>query len=490
MSLGVLMNTKIEIIVNKYKKIPEPVKASIWFTVCSIIQKGIGFITTPLFVRLMTTYQFGKYSVYLSWESILIIFATLNLASSVYNNAMVKYEGKIDEVTSSFLGLSTTITLALFIIYVLFCDKINNATGLNTVITLAMFVQMFLEPAYQFWATRQRFNYKYKKLVLITLFIAVGSPILGIISVIASEYKTEARVISYVFVISIVGIIFYVKTMLKGKKIYDSEYWKYALNFNLPLLPHYLAQKILNQSDKIMIDKYMDSSKAAFYSVAFTIASVLQIVITAVNSSFVPYIYTCIKQKDYNKIRNISFLILICISCMCLFVMLLGPELVYIVGGEQYMEAIWCIPPIAASIFFIFFYCMFANVEFYYEKTKFMMVGSVIIAILNIILNYVGMVNFGYVSVSYVTLICYIMFSVVHYIYYKKIIISNGMKSFYNEKILFLYSIVFLFLSLGILVTYKFNYLRYSCLGVLVIMISFRWKAILKRLNILVKKFR
>lgn len=482
------MNTKIVKIVNKYKSIPEPVKASLWFTICSVVQKGIGFITTPFFARLMTTSQFGKYSVYLSWESILIIFATLNLASSVYNNAMIKYEDKIDEVTSSFLGLSTVTTAVLFVIYILFSNQINNATGLNTVITLAMFVQMFLEPAYQFWATKQRFNYKYKKLILITLFIAVGSPALGIIAVIMSEYKTEARVISYVFVTAIVGIVFYVRTMAKGKKFFDSVYWKYALAFNLPLLPHYLAQKILNQSDKIMIDKYMDSTRAAFYSVAFTIASVLQIVITAVNSSFVPYIYTSIKQKENNKIKNVSFLILICISIMCLFVMLLGPELVYIVGGKQYMEAIWCIPPIVASIYFIFLYCMFANVEFYYEKTKFMMVGSIIIAILNVIFNYVGIVNFGYISVSYVTLICYILFSIVHYLYYKKIIVSNGVDSLYNEKMIFIYSIIFLVISFGILISYMFNHIRYICLVVLFFILLFKWKDILNSLKVLSKK--
>ena len=40
---------KLKTLVDKYKSLSAPVKASIWFTVCNIIQKGIALISTPIF---------------------------------------------------------------------------------------------------------------------------------------------------------------------------------------------------------------------------------------------------------------------------------------------------------------------------------------------------------------------------------------------------------------------------------------------------------
>ena len=37
---------------------------------------------------------------------------------------------------------------------------------------------------------------------------------------------------------------------------------------------------------------------------------------------------------------------------------------------ESYIDAIWVIPPIAMSVYFMFAYDLFAKFEFYYEKTK------------------------------------------------------------------------------------------------------------------------
>ena len=65
--------------IKKYKNAPVAVKASVAYTVCNIIQKSLSFITVPLFTRLLTTDEYGQFSVYTSWQGILAIFITLNL---------------------------------------------------------------------------------------------------------------------------------------------------------------------------------------------------------------------------------------------------------------------------------------------------------------------------------------------------------------------------------------------------------------------------
>ena len=197
---------KLKTLVDKYKSLSAPVKASIWFTVCNIIQKGIALISTPIFTRIMTTQQYGVYTIYQSWYQVLTIFATLNLSAGIFNNGLTKYPEKKSEFVSSLQGLSTTVTFVLFLIYVAIPQFWNELLGLGTLFVVAMFVQLLFEPAYLFWSAEQRYQYNYKSLIFTTMIIAIGSPLIGIIAVISTSYKAEARVLSFVLVQVVLGL--------------------------------------------------------------------------------------------------------------------------------------------------------------------------------------------------------------------------------------------------------------------------------------------
>ena len=57
----------------KYQQLPVTVKVTMWFMVCSILQKAISLITVPVFTRLLSTEQYGQYSIYNSWLQIFMI---------------------------------------------------------------------------------------------------------------------------------------------------------------------------------------------------------------------------------------------------------------------------------------------------------------------------------------------------------------------------------------------------------------------------------
>jgi len=104
-------------ITSKYRSLSVQAKAALWFTICSFLQKGISFITVPIFTRLMSTEEYGTYTVYLSWLQILTIMTSLYLFNGVYDNAMAKYEKQRDEYTSAMQGLTLVITGAVFALY-------------------------------------------------------------------------------------------------------------------------------------------------------------------------------------------------------------------------------------------------------------------------------------------------------------------------------------------------------------------------------------
>lgn len=467
------MHFQLAKVIKKYENTPAPVKASVWFTICNVAQRGISLLSTPIFTRILTTEQYGVYSIYQSWYQILFIFATLNLTYGVYNNGLTKYEDDRLTFTASMQGLSTTITAGLFLIYIVAQPFWEKIFGLSRLFIIAMFVEFLFQPAYLFWSAEQRYDYKYRATVITTVFIAISSPLLGIISVLSTEYKAEARVLSYVLVQVVVGLIFYLYNMIKGKTFYHRDYWKFALAFNIPLIPHYLSMQVLGQADRIMIGSMCGNDKAAIYSVANTISMMMSIVTSAINNSFIPYTYRSLKNKKYTGIGNNSKLLLLLVGSGCIVAMAFGPEVIRIFASREYYDAIWVIPPVAASVYFMFLYPLFSNVEFYFEKTKFVMVASCIGAVANIVLNFIFIRIYDYYAAGYTTLVCYIIFAVAHYVFYRKIIAKEipDINGIYDMKFIILCSIGVLITMICMTLVYEHIVIRYSLVIIIAVIV-------------------
>ena len=80
--------------INNYKNLSEPVKASGAYMVCSVLQKCILMISTPIFTRLMTTEQYGEVNLFNSWLSIVTIFASLKVAAGGFNSGLERFYEK------------------------------------------------------------------------------------------------------------------------------------------------------------------------------------------------------------------------------------------------------------------------------------------------------------------------------------------------------------------------------------------------------------
>lgn len=478
------MKNRITRLLEKYSKLPPSVRASVWFTICNILQKGISMITVPIFTRILTEEQFGVYSVYQSWYQIIFVFATLNLSNGVFNNGMIKYEDEKDKFISSMQGLTTTITLILIAIYLCSIDFWNNIFELSTILVLAMFIDFLVTPAMLFWSARQRFEFKYKKLVAVTLIMAAGSPILGIVTVLCTKYKAEARILSFAAVQIVIGIVFYVYNNYKGKCFYNKKFWKFALAFNIPLIPHYLSQSVLQQSDRIMINSMVGSDKAAIYSVAYSISTMMILVTAAINNSFIPYTYKKMKEKRYEDIKNNANILVVLVGACMFIVIAFGPEIIKIFAPASYYEAIWIIPPVAISVYFMFLYPLFGNIEFYFEENKYVAMASITGAILNVVLNYLMIPIFGYIAAGYTTLLCYILFSAGHYVFMRKVSKKHiqGQK-IYDMRFICLFSVIMLVGMIAMLAVYKLTIIRYAFIVALFVLIVIKRNYLLSGIN-------
>ncbi len=425
---------KIRVLLHKYKTMNYQAKAGIWFVFCNFLQKGISFITIPIFTRILSTEDYGLTNLFSTWSSLLVIFATLNLSGGVYSRGLLEFNHK--KFTSAVQGLATLCSLIVTILVLIFQDFFTQVSGLPAPAIYVMCVYFFVIAGINLWTVKQRFIYKYKALIVATIANSVISTVFGLLAVLLSSgNKGEAKVIWSTIGIIAVALPFYIYNFAKGKTFFDKKMWKYSLSFNLPLLPHYLSNLILHQSDRIMIGWFTGTADVALYSVAYSVSSIVKVLTDAINQAMMPWRYQNMKKKNYSLINKVSISLLVCVAGVVAIANLLAPEIIHLFGGATYAEAIWVIPPIMLSVFFIFIYGMFAHIEFYFLKTKFMMVASVISAALNIALNYIFIQQFGYIACAYTSLFCYAVYTLFHYLYMRHVCKKEiGITNIYNTR--------------------------------------------------------
>ena len=450
----------------KYDNTSVQLKAAVWFLICSFLQKGISTLTTPIFTRLLTIEEYGQYNVFNSWLGIVTIFATLNMCYGVYTQGLVKFSEDRNVFSSSLQGLTTTLVLICTVIYLIFHQFWNNLFTLTTVQMLAMLVMIWTTAVFNFWAGEQRVLYHYRALVLVTLLVSLAKPIVGIVLVMNAEDKVTARILGLVLV-EIIGYVgLYIIQMHRGKMFFSKRFWKYALLYNLPLVPHYLSQTVLNSADRIMIKDLVGESEAGIYSLAYSISLIMTLFNTALMQTISPWLYQKIKEKRIPDIAPVAYTSLGIIAAVNILLILCAPEVIAIFAPESYYEAIWVIPPVAMSVFFMYSYDLFAKFAFYYEKTTFIMGASVIGAALNVGLNYVCIPRFGYIAAGYTTLVCYMIFSICHYFFMNIICrhYSDDVRP-YKLKYLLMLTVPFVGMGFALLLTYDHPIIRYSLIA-------------------------
>lgn len=387
-------------------------KSGVWYTVSNFFVKSIGFLTTPIFVRVLSKSEFGLYNNYISWLSIISIFVTLNLESTLIS-ARYDYEKEFDKFILSMLSLSALSTLIWFVLINLFSNYAVLFTGIEQVYLNIMMAYLLFFPAVTMFQIKERYLFEYKKTVIVSLTLTAGTTLLSVLFVVTMQNRLLGRILGSSIPAIIWGILFYVYFIFKGRKI-NVSYWKYAFPICLPFIPHLLAGALLNSMDRVMINKWCGAEATAMYSLAYSCGAIVTLLVNSVNSAYAPWLGEKISERKYSEIRSFSKIYIACFMFFAMGIMLVAPEILWILGGNSYLDSKYVITPVAMGCVCQFLYTMFGNVEQFKRKTIGMAIATVIAAGINYILNTLMIPRIGYLAAAYTTLIGYLCLLGIH----------------------------------------------------------------------------
>ena len=463
---------------NKIENTNTSVKASVAYIFVSLVTKGLAFITLPIFTRLMSTSEIGLVSIFYSWFSIWSEILSLGMLSGGFNAAMSKYKEYHNQYCSSILSLILLITL----IFCAFLLPLKNCflkiASLTEPLFYLMIIGLFLTPATNIWLIKNRYEYNYKIVCLISVIQAISATLFSLLAVVISaNYGIgslgEIRLFSQNIVQFGFAIIFLVVIFKNGKVIYKREYWLFSLSMGLPLVVHQIAGEILSTSDRIMLGNILNNSAVGIYTTLFSLCSLGSIIWNGINSAFVPVLYENITDEEkHAKISSFCSASLIVFGMFTILIVLCAPEIVFVMATSEYISYIALVPFFAISVFCTSVSNVYSNLIIYYQKAKYIMISTLIAAGINIILNYFFIKIIGSYGAAIATCISYILMISIQVMVVHKIYKSNAaLKMPYNERRICEIFCAIVLLSVISFLLYQNALIRYLAIALLLVTI-------------------
>lgn len=394
------------------------VKIAFWYTFSNLLVSALSFISTPVFSRLLSKEEYGQFSKFSSWMSIVQIVITFNFSATIAR-AKYDYEEDMNSYLATLVAFNSATSLVVFVLVVIFPSFFEKVFSMDIRYIRIMLLYMFFYPSFSFLQIKHRIFRKYKFFAVFSISTAVLRTGISLVCVLFMNDKLYGRIVGDILSMSAFCMMLWIVVLRDGKQL-KFEYIRYALTIAVPLIPHTLAGNILTTADKIMITSICGAEENAIYSLAYTISCLAAILWNSMNQAWSPWLYDNMALENRNVIKEKSRLFLGTFAILILGMLLIAPEIVWIMGGEKYYESRFLMPPVILACVFQFVYGMYVNIEIFVKKTFQISVGTMSAGAINIVLNYLLIPKYGYQAAAYTTLIGYALLCAFHYLMVKK----------------------------------------------------------------------
>jgi len=399
------------------------IQAGSWYTISNFLSKGLVFLTLPIFTRLLSTEDYGLVSLYTAWLSIFTIIIGLGLNESI-RRARFEYETRLDEFVSSITFLSILLFCTFLVFIYIFESFFMKITQLSQTLLYLMIFQAFFTYIQNLAMTKFQVNYNYKtvaSLNIITALVSTISSIVLIIYIFQGDNYLGKIIGDWVVKFFIgMGIIFIF--LKNGKKFIRIEYWKYSLILGVPLVFHGLGLILNVQFDRIIINKYVGASANGIYSFAYQIGMIIQVLFLSIDQAWNPWFFEKFKDGEYKIIKSRANIVRNVFTTLYCAVLMLSPEIVRLFSSSEYWSGLDVVPLIFISYYFMFMYTFEVNVEYGNKKTHLIAAGTLLSAVINIILNLIFVPVYGYIAAAITTIISYYLLFLFHYFITSKLL--------------------------------------------------------------------
>ncbi|KAB7679816.1 oligosaccharide flippase family protein [Bacillus sp. AS_5] len=389
-------------------------KNIIVFAFGSFGTKIIAFLLIPLYTHTLTKGEFGYIELINVLVFILVPIISFQLSDASYRFLLDasddKERGKIISSTIIVILFSTIIfgIVSYFISQSSVNDDILQDRSILVfwVCISAMFIGVFkqiargIEKSMAFAATD----------ILQTTLLASGAIYLLHTKGMGVDGYFYSLIFSNVFSICI--LVTWIKIWRYVRlSLYSSVYAKEMLKYGAPLVPNVLAWWFINASDRFILVEYTNFDTVGLYALAFKYASILMIfssIFTLAWQTTANQLYKSSENKAiFSKVFKVYYVFFVAVS---IFMLLVQKPIVKVIATPDYFGSWVYIPFLLGANFFVVMAGFYSVTHLLAKRTASIFYSTLVVGLLNIILNIAFVPKFGAVASAVGTCIsCFAM---------------------------------------------------------------------------------
>ena len=397
------------------------IKNTIYYSIGEIIPRIISFLLLPILTTYLTTAEYGINTYTTTVMSFTFVIGALSLNTFILRF----YYATKDEIERKKIIWSVFIFICIFNFF------------------LSLFQLLFFPIIINYLNINIPFN-PYFSISIINNFF----DIIALIPLVLYRVKEDARgflilslsrtllqfILVYIFVVLLgkglegsyyarllvnVPFMFLYYYLIKKDtiKMMDYAILKKAIKFSLPLLPGSLAYLFVSLSDRIVLERYVSLDELGIYSVAATLALVLNIVIQALYKTLEPVLFREYHGNNFEEINLKFYKLYLCILIIAAFgTACLSKEFFLIATSTAFLSAYKIVPFLLISVVLSGINTYLNILMITLNKQKLVSIISIISGVLSVILNLILIPVLGFYGAIIASSISFLLVNIVcHY---------------------------------------------------------------------------
>ena len=424
--------------------INKPARSSLLLTATNIFAKCCSLVFTPIFTRILSPTEYGAYSLFLSYLSVLLVIGTLEISQGSVYRAMQKQRDTLNLTLLTGVILTVLASVGASVFFTIIMKFTGNGEIFpRSSIYLALLC--ISNGIINLYLAKSRFLYRWRAALVAACVQSFLIPILGILvigylgngvdHVIAkiSVALVLTLALSLVFLgIITVSAVREARAHLRGfspavRAMKSSA--KTLIKLSLPLLPYYLSIMLISQANRHFILNSFGEEAVAIYSVAYSLGIALSSAFSGIIGSLCPWIMRKIRAGEFLIIDKTTSALIRIIGLGIISVSAFFPEMLTLIAPKQYssglsVSIITALSPLPLSLISLTSSAMIAR-----ERVKTVLLSGAVGATVAIALNPLLLPRLGIAFSALVTLISYSLVFLIQSLGIKRVLGRNMISS-------------------------------------------------------------
>lgn len=434
-------------------------KSVVWYGFGNLFIRLLSFILLPLYSNLISTEEFGDFSLLMSVYAIGVVLYQFGMQSAL-NKFFIeeKTEDKKRLIFSSIFNSVIIFGIIFTIIFWFTAPQLSllifDSTKYSYLLILII-VTILIETLTFFILFLLKTKELAKKAVSYTVIGGIINLLLNLIIVYQYRLGVLGIILSQLIASTILLLLLINVISEDYLPKIDGKIFKAIFKFSFPLLLANLLTAGVNVADRFILNNLMGKTEVGIYSFSYRIAIVMNVFVASFSTAWNPHSLNLFYLNNYKQAFGKTLTKLVALSCLLLLIVSLFARHLFdlyffdiTIFNPAYKEGVVIIPFVMIGYFFSgisSFYSVYPSIA---NKTYHFLISDIIAFSTNIILNFILIPQIGFLGAAYATTTGFLFGAV--YLFF---ISRNKIKIEYQPKelsIIIIVTLGILFIALNI----------------------------------------